>query len=97
MFIGINLLSRPRESTTAEDAVWSAIKDILESMGGKVMDVVKEGGFQKITAKPVFVLFPGYAHLSDGLKFVYAMVALLSEGIFDVSYLPQTAKWKRKT
>ena len=32
----------------------------------------------------VFALSPGYAHLPDGLKFVYAIVALLSEGNYDV-------------
>ena len=32
----------------------------------------------------MFALSPGYAHLPDGLKFVYAMVALLSEGKYDV-------------
>ena len=68
---------------TAEDAVWPAIKDILESMG-EDRDVLKEGGFQKIEPKPVFVLSPGYAHLLDGLKFVYARKALLSEGKYDV-------------
>ena len=44
-----------------------------------VMDALKEGGFEKITPKAVFVLYPGY-----GLKFVYAMIALLSEGKYDV-------------
>ena len=37
-----------------------------------------------ITQNAVFALSPGYAHLPDGLKFVYAMVALLSEGKYDV-------------
>ena len=32
----------------------------------------------------MFALSPGYAHLPDGLKFVYAMLALLSEGRYDV-------------
>ena len=76
-------LSRLREPTTAEDAVWPAIKDILESMS-EVVDTLKEGAFTKITPRAVFALSPGYAHLPDGLKFVYAMVALLSEGKFDV-------------
>ena len=76
-------LSRLREPTTAEDAVWPAIKDILESMG-EVVDTLKEGAFTKITPRAVFSLSPGYAHLSDGLKFVQVMVALLSEGIYDV-------------
>ena len=76
VFAGINvflhsrgLLSRLREPTMPQNAVWPAIKDILESMG-EVMVVLKEGVFQKITPKPVFVLSPGYAHLPDGLKFV---------------------------
>ena len=90
VFAGINdhlhsrgFLSRLRETTTAEDAVWLAIKDILESMG-EIIDTLKEGAFPKITPKAVFALSPGYAHLPDGLKFVYAMVALLSEGKYDV-------------
>ena len=37
-------LSRLRDPTTAEDAVWPAIKDILESMG-EVVDATKEGSF----------------------------------------------------
>ena len=72
-------LSRLREPTTAEAAVWPAIKDILETMG-EVEDTLKEGAFTKITPSAVFALSPEYAHLSDGLKFVYAIVALLSEG-----------------
>ena len=76
-------LSRLREPTTAKNAVWPAIKDILESMG-EVADTLKEGAFTKITPRAVFALFPGYAHLPDGLKFVYAMVALLSEGKYYV-------------
>ena len=38
----------------------------------------------KITPRAVIALSPGYAHLLDGLKFVYAMVALLSERKYDV-------------
>ena len=90
VFAGINdllnskgFLSRLREPTTAEDAVEPAIKDILESMG-EIMDVLKEGAFTKITPKAVFALSPGYAHLPDELKFVYAVVAQLSEGKYDV-------------
>ena len=90
VFAGINdhlhsrgFLSRIREPTTAEDAVWPAMKDILESMGG-IMDTMKENAFPNITPKAVLALSPGYAHLPDGLKFVYAMVALLSEGKYDV-------------
>ena len=90
VFAGINdhldsrgFLSRLREPTRAEDAVWSPIKDILESMG-EIMYTLKEGAFPKITPKAVFALSPGYSHLLDGLKFVYAMVALLSEGKCDV-------------
>ena len=77
VFAGINdhfhsrgLLSRLRDPATAEAAVWPAIKDVLESVG-EVEDVLKEGGFQKITPKPVLVLSSGIAHLSDGLKFVF--------------------------
>ena len=32
----------------------------------------------------MFALSPGYARLPDGLKFVYAIVALISEGKYDV-------------
>ena len=90
VFAGINdhlhsrgFLSRLRDPATAENAVWPAIKDILESMG-EVVDATKEGSFNKVTLRVVFALSPGYAYLPDGLKFVYAMVALLSEGKYDV-------------
>ena len=90
VFAGINdhlhsrgFLSRLREPTTAEAAVWPAIKDILESMGEEV-DTLKEGSFTKITPRAVFALSPWYARLPDGFKFVYAIVALLSEGKYDV-------------
>ena len=76
-------LSRLRDPTTAENAVWPAIKDILESMG-EVVDATKEGSFTKVTPRVVFALSPGYAYLPDGLKFVYAIVTLLSEGKYDV-------------
>ena len=90
VFAGINdhlhsrgFLSRLTEPTTAEAAVWPAMKDILESMG-EVVHTLKEGSFAKITPRAVFALSPGYARLPDGLKFVYAIVALLSEGKYDV-------------
>ena len=90
VFAGINnhlhsrsFLSRLKEPTAAEDAVWPAIKVILESMG-ELVDTLKEGAFPKITPRAVFALSPGYAHLADGLKFVYAMVALLSVGKYDM-------------
>ena len=76
-------LGRLRDPTTAENAVWPAIKDILESMG-EVMDATKEVSFTKVTPRIVFALSPGYAHLPDGLKFVYAIVTLLSERKYDV-------------
>ena len=86
VFAGINnhlhsrgFLSRLREPKTAKNAVWPAIKDILESMG-EVVDAMKEGSFTKTTPRVVFSLSLGYAYLPDGLKFVYAIVALLSEG-----------------
>ena len=67
VFAGINehlhsrgFLSRLRDPTTAENAVWPAIKDILESMG-EVVDATKEGSFNKITPRIVFALSPGYA------------------------------------
>ena len=90
VFAGINdhlhsrgFLSRLREPTTAENAVWPAIKDILESMG-EVVDAMKAGSFTRTTPRAVFALSPGYAHLPDVLKFVNAIVALLSEGKYDV-------------
>ena len=76
VFAGINdhlhsrgFLSRLRDPATAENAVWPAIKDILESMG-EVVDATKEGSFNKVALRVVFALSPGYAHLPDGLKFV---------------------------
>ena len=90
VFAGINdhlhsrgFLSRLRDPTTAENAVWPAIKDILESMG-EVVDARKEGSFTKVIPRIVFALSLGYAHLPDGLKFVYAIVTLLSERKYDV-------------
>ena len=50
-------LSRLREPTTAEDAVWPAIKDILESVG-EVVETLKEGAFPKTTPVSVFALSP---------------------------------------
>ena len=91
VFAGINdhlhstgFLSRLRDPTTAENAVWPAIKDILESMG-EVVDAMKEGSFTKVTPRVVFALSPGYACLPGGLKFVYSIVTLLSEGKYDVN------------
>ena len=90
VFAGINdhvhsrgFLSRLRDPTTAENAVWPAIKDILESMC-EVVDATKEGSFNKVALRVVFALSLEYAHIPDGLKFVYAIVALLSEGKYDV-------------
>ena len=90
VFAGINdhlhsrgFLRRLRDPTTAENAVWPAIKDILESMG-EVVDATKEGSFTKVTPRVVFALSPGYAYLPDGLKFAYAIVTLLSQGKYDV-------------
>ena len=48
------------------------------------MDTLKEGSFTKMTPRAVFALSPGYARLHDGLKVVYAIVSLLSEGKYDV-------------
>ena len=61
------LLTRLREPTTTEGAVWPAIKDILESMG-EMMNVLKEDAFQKIAPKAVFALSPGYAHLEQSRR-----------------------------
>ena len=76
-------LCRLRDPTTAENAVWPAIKDINDSMG-EVVDATKEGSFTKVTPRVVFALSPGYAQLPDGLKFVYAIETLLSERKDDV-------------
>ena len=51
-------LSRLRDPTTAENAVWPAIKDILESMG-EVLDATKEGSFNIVALRVVFALSPG--------------------------------------
>ena len=51
---------------------------------GEIVDTLREGSFTKITPRAVFALSAGYARLPDGLKFVYAIVALLSEGKYDV-------------
>ena len=72
-------LSRLRDPAMAENAVWPAIKDILESMG-KVVDATKEGSFTKVIPRVVFALSTGYACLPDGFKFVYAIVTLVSKG-----------------
>ena len=50
----------------------------------EVVYTLKEGAFPKITPRAVFALSPGYGHLQDELKFVYAMEALLSEGKYDL-------------
>ena len=57
VFAGMNdylhsrgFLGRLREPTAAEDAVWLAIKDSLESMG-EVVDTLKEGAFAKINTE----------------------------------------------
>ena len=49
------LLSRLRNAATAEAAMWLAIKNIIESMA-EIYDVMKDGSFQKITPRAVFVL-----------------------------------------
>ena len=41
-----------------------------------------------MTSRAVFALSPGYACLPDGLKFVYAIVALLLEEKYDVIIWP---------
>ena len=58
------LLTRLREPTTAEAAVWPAVKDVLCSMG-EIINVLKEGRFQKISPMPVFWLSPGNAKPLD--------------------------------
>ena len=57
VFAGINdhlhsrgFLNRLRDPTMAENAVWPAINDILESMG-EVVDATKEGSFTKVTPR----------------------------------------------
>ena len=51
---------------------------------GEAVDTLKEVAFTKITPRAVFALSSGYAHLPDVLKFVYTMMALLSEGKYDL-------------
>ena len=65
VYAGINdhlhsrgFLSRLSDPTTAENVVWPAMKDILESMG-EVVDATKEGAFNKITPKIVFARCSG--------------------------------------
>ena len=84
-------LSRLREPAKTEAPVWLAIKDVLESMGE-----IKEGGIRKMTPKPVFVLFPVYAHLPAMLKFVYAIIAHFSEGKYDVIILARIRKMEAR-
>ena len=64
VFAGMNnhlhrraFLSKLREPTTDEDALWPAIKNILESTG-EVVDTLKEGAVTKITPRDVFALSP---------------------------------------
>ena len=78
VFAGINdhlhsrgFLSRLRETTTTEAAVWPAIKDILESIG-EVVDTLKEGAFTKTTPRAVFALLgicisPGWSEVGFAL------------------------------
>ena len=40
--------------------------------------------FARQLVEVVFILSPGYASLTEPLQFVYAMIALLAEGRFDV-------------
>ena len=65
VFAGINdhlhsrgFLSRLRDPATAENAVWPAIKDILESMG-EVVDATKEGSFNKVTLESSICVVSG--------------------------------------
>ena len=90
VFAGINdqlhsrvFLSRFRIAATAEAAMRLAIKNIMESMR-EIIDVLRDGSFQKITPRAVFVLSPGYTILPDGLNFGYAMIALFSDEMYDV-------------
>ena len=57
------LLSRHRNPVTAEAYVWSALKNISGSIR-EIFDVLIDGSFQKTTPRAVYVLSPGYAHLS---------------------------------
>ena len=45
---------------------------------------VKRRSIHENNTKAIFALSLGYAHLQNGLKIVYAIVALLSEGNYDV-------------
>ena len=59
-------------------------KKRLFGINGRDNGCIERRRIPEKTPKNVFTLSPGYAHLPDGLKFVYAMVALLSEGKYDV-------------
>ena len=50
---------------------------------GEVVDATKEGSFTNVKPRVVFALSSGYECLPVGLKFVYAIVTLLSEGKYD--------------
>ena len=87
VFAGINdhvqsrgLLSRLREQSTADLAVWLEIKDVLESMR-EIMVVLK---VPENTHEASVCLSTGYAQFPDALSFVYAITTLLSEGKYHV-------------
>ena len=62
----------------------------------EINDSLEEGGFQKMTSKPVLVLSPGYTNPSDELKVVNAIIALLLKKSMIESYQPQTKGWTRE-
>ena len=74
VFAGINdylhsrgFLSRLREPTTAESALWPAIKDILESVG-EVMDTLSGGFHHQDGTQSSVRAVSGVSTSPDGLK-----------------------------
>ena len=70
MFAGINdhlhsrgSLSRLREPTTMEDAVWLAVKEVLESMC-EIVDPLREGAFPKKKHQMPYMRCPRDMHIS---------------------------------
>ena len=76
-------LSRLREPTTAESAAWPAIKDILELVG-EVVDTLSGGFLHQDDTESSVRAVSGLCTPHGWTEIVYAIVALLSEGKYDV-------------
>ena len=57
--------------------------NLISAVDGSTLNWCEQHALRELMSEDL-LLSPGYAHLPDGLKFVYAMVALLSEGKYDV-------------